>query len=109
MPFLAGIRLKNYGKHKNPVSLMPGDGCTYLLAQHTPHPALAQPSGSRGGALAPPAARFPCDQGAGAGPPGPGRGQHVEDGPSPRAASQCASDRIAHVMRINEPHQRSGM
>ena len=28
----------------------------------------------------------------GAGPPG--RGRHVEDGPSPRAASQCASNRI---------------
>ena len=34
----------------------------------------------------------------------PGRGRHVEDGPSPRAASQCASNRIKPI-----PHMRDAM
>ena len=50
--------------------------------------------------LAPPA-RFPwaCDQGAGAGDRrgGAWRGRHVEDGPSPRAASQCVSTASVYV------------
>ena len=40
-----------------------------------------------------------CDQ-AGAGPPG--RGRHVEDGPSPRAASQCASNRIKPILYVQK-------
>ena len=39
-----------------------------------------------------------CDQGQGTGAGPPGRGRHVEDGPSPRAASQSTPMRI-------KPHQ----
>ena len=55
--------------------------------------ARTKPSGTR--RLRPPRGFPACDQGR-AGPPG--RGRHVKDAPSPRAASQCASNRI-------KPHQ----